>query len=472
MMIDALSQLRSFIEPWLPAYVSIGVQALGAFVDGERKLFAGRVTLAPQRTDDSAADVESSALWASSATESFSHERLTRILADLEHGTLKVGQFSCRIPLDPGAQLSARFYGSYHPDVGRQLFSARVPGVIVTGSSRSLITGKLFSTEEAEWHLRAMTPPFSDFPDFFTYAGFERGGYSDGTYLDLRALPPLSLDRASEIQHGMALLRCRASRSLDLKRISVGFRADCPYTKPLRATVAGDCFDWKEHGEQLEGTLQLNLHKASQAHLFLRYDGRAIEDMIILESSRHVNPRFAAHAAFDEDGQRLQSQLVNFKREARSFEDAVAIVLHLRGFTVTQIGHPPKLADAPDILASTPGSKIVLVECTTTMPDEGDQVSKILRRAHLLKETLLESGWPEFEVMPVIACALAEEQVAAIRADIEKKRVGILAQEDLLALAKQARTAPAPDVVFSDLRSRLDRAPWLAALEGNKTQPF
>lgn len=85
-----------------------------------------------------------------------------------------------------------------------------------------------------------------------------------------------------------------------------------------------------------------------------------------------LNPRIASHEAFDEGSARLL-QLLRGKaknRPPRSFEYAVATLLHMCGFRTEWLGYAGIVEEAPDILAFCSEPELIIVgECTTEIPD-------------------------------------------------------------------------------------------------------
>ena len=72
-----------------------------------------------------------------------------------------------------------------------------------------------------------------------------------------------------------------------------------------------------------------------------------------------------------------------------------------------------------------------MVECTIDLPDKGDQVANAIRRAEQARRSLDNSGWPEIQVLPVVATILGEREIAGQKDDAEGKGVLVLCSNDL-----------------------------------------
>jgi hypothetical protein len=101
------------------------------------------------------------------------------------------------------------------------------------------------------------------------------------------------------------------------------------------------------------------------------------------------------------------------------------------GFSIVQHGRATKLAEAPDIVAITQEGHVAVVECTTDLPDKGDQVATAVKRAEQARQSLNSTGWPHIEVLPVVVTLLGEREIAGQKADAEGKGVLVLCADDL-----------------------------------------
>lgn len=70
----------------------------------------------------------------------------------------------------------------------------------------------------------------------------------------------------------------------------------------------------------------------------------------------------------------------------------MALLFGMLGFSIAQHGRAPKLAEAPDFIATTQAGNIAVVECTSDLPDKGDQVATAIRRAEQARRSLDDSS--------------------------------------------------------------------------------
>ena len=131
------------------------------------------------------------------------------------------------------------------------------------------------------------------------------------------------------------------------------------------------------------------------------------------------------------------------------------MLLGMLGFSVTQHGRSQKLSDAPDIIAITPLGNVAVVECTVGLPDQDDQVAKALQRAETLRRSLLGSGWPGIQVLPVVVTPLSDAEIKGQKERAEGQGVLIGSLESLQNALTRVMIPTNADQLFNEAIAQL-----------------
>jgi hypothetical protein len=162
------------------------------------------------------------------------------------------------------------------------------------------------------------------------------------------------------------------------------------------------------------------------------------------------------YKAFDDKLEILNDLLFGkAKSDGRYMEDGVAHLLTMFGFTVSQHGRSQKLSDGPDLIAITPSGNTAIIECTTGLPNEGDQVAKILKRAEVIRRALQAADWPGVQLLPVVVTNLSNAEISSVRKDVEQKGIAVLAAEGIREAISQLPYPPKPDDIFNKAVERV-----------------
>src|SRR5690606_14745229 len=108
-----------------------------------------------------------------------------------------------------------------------------------------------------------------------------------------------------------------------------------------------------------------------------------------------------ATQVFDKDIRMVRQAVLDSTDSAR-FELGVSTLLFLLGFSsAVQLE-----TNSPDIIATTPGGRVVLIECTLRVADFSSKLGKLVDRHRMLLKTF-EEGNHYAEVYGVLICSLA-----------------------------------------------------------------
>ena len=135
------------------------------------------------------------------------------------------------------------------------------------------------------------------------------------------------------------------------------------------------------------------------------------------------------------------------------------MLMSMLGFSVTQHGRSQKLSDAPDIIAVSPAGHIAVVECTVGLPDQDDQIAKVLQRAEVIRRSLATSGWREVQVLPIIVTPLSESEIQGHKKEAESQGVVVACLENIQQTLIQVQFPVDPDRLYSEAVQRLRTLP-------------
>ena len=463
-MQQEVERFRKSIEPWLNTYDRIAVSAMGIHEGNKKLLLSARIVLAPSVAPPyHVPRLNDSIFWAVAETTSFSKKSWGQLLDQLVTGTLGVGKLQASLAQDATSTPNLSYRSDPHSANGGNQSAARFVTLSLTGGSRASAIGRATNYVEVDWYLRSHNPPFSDLSDLHAYYGlpspFEA---NDSSLVEIVARPPMEMDQRSIIENGTARIRVLSSKKAYRKSISVGFRGIGSSANQLRETVSANQFTWTETDRLFEGEALVEVGDTPTLQCFLSYAGSGIQQWWVHDPQRLLNPRLAIHAAFDTNQTVLKRLLFESKKsDSRSFEDGVAMLMSMLGFAVTQHGRSQKLSDAPDIIAITPAGHVTVVECTVGLPDQDDQIAKVLQRAEAIRKSLASSGWREVQILPIVVTSLSESEIQGHKKDAESQGVVVACLENIQRALTQVQFPVDTDRLFREAVQRLRMLPMV-----------
>jgi hypothetical protein len=447
-MTKELEQFQSLVKPWLGGYEYARVAVVGIHEQGKETILSARILLAADINPiQETIALDGPILWAKAKVVPFSADFFDQSLDGLVAGKLLTGGTEAQLAVDQNQTPYSKFVPGYLPAAVEYQSAPRLPALLVTGGNRNTFLNRVLNTVGLEWFLRALNPPFADLTDLHTYYGLPVPG--DPAFMEFLAKPPLEMDGGSIIENGQAYIRVIAAKGIDRKEVVVGYRGFGGSSGEIRGRVTQEMFKWAEIGKLVKGEALVDAGDTPTLQCFLSYAGSGLQQWWIADSKRLLNPRHAIQSAFDQDQTVLKRLLFESRRsDARSFEDGVAMLLGMLGFSVTQHGRTQKLSNAPDIIAITPGGHVAVVECTLGLPDQNDKTDKVLQRTETLRRALSNAGWPGVQLLPIVVTLLTKAEIEGQRKAAESKGVVIISREDIESALIQVRIPVDADRLF------------------------
>ena len=322
--------------------------------------------------------------------------------------------------------------------------------LVVNGQKTPILSPLELALNDSE--LRAGDVPFDGFADVAGWLGLP----SPGTKGDLSSLavhvsPPVELGlNECALSNGRLSLRLYAHPSFDLKKVKLSARGFPGVGLVSRVQIA-EQIDWKrlERGV-IQGEVVVDLPDSDQVIVMLMLGTTTVRRNWFVDPDRARNQRLFAMRHFDE-GLKMISRVVGEGKDAANFEKSVASLMFSMGFN-------PSLqveTQAPDILATTPAGRLVLVECTLRLSDVYAKVGKLVDRRNSLKAEL-ESNHHRSDIVAVLVCGVPSEQIAAAAKEAARSdRVVLIAKEQLERAIDSRGASEDPDKMLEKALNEL-----------------
>jgi hypothetical protein len=447
-------QFVDCVAPWSPGLEIATVAAIG-IKEGDRLIvLAAQIVLGADLGDQIPIEwLECGALWAVREVVPVSGLGKLRDLIDSStQGVISVSGKRASLEVDVGGGLISYFDPAY---IVGQPFTAGNPRMValrVGGGAMKPVFDRAFPQRDLEWKLQAANPPFFDITDLYSHLGISpQRARADLSKIEVFALPPVVIDNDSTLSQGVASIRLIAGLGTPTEKVSVRYRAyriqdGAGSPSMARGAIPVEAFAWNVDGKRRRALAQFEVGNVHSLQAFVSLEGSAIQAWWIFDPSRVANPNAAAHLAFDRDLSLLKRMLLDSKKtEARTFEDAVSMLLGILGFASTQYGRNATTSDGPDILAWTKKGNLAVVECTVALPGQGDQFAKLLQRVEQIRRSLNDSGWNYVRILPVVVTALSQTEAATHIEEARGKKIVVLCKEHLERGLQAARQQPDAD---------------------------
>lgn len=324
-----------------------------------------------------------------------------------------------------------------------------------------LATGAKLSPESAARNtliddkLRVANPPFdglSDLCSWLQLTDTRQNGQSSG--LNIRIGPPADIHFESTSIHGNKLQTTILSHaSFDHAKLELVLR-EFPGNGIATRRHVTHLVRWSRSRKgQILGKLKTPLKNANSVLLMLMVGGRSVRRRWFDDLEKATHSRYIATQLFDKDLKQLKFSALE-STDSVKFEQSIASILFLMGFSpAVQVE-----TDAPDLIVTTPGGKLVIIECTLKVADFHNKLGKLVDRKNALTSRL-ESTGHNVQIAAFLACGAPRNQVALDEKLLAKHQITLLTRDELTQAFDQIRTPGSPDEL-------IDRA--LAKLNGNQ----
>ena len=283
--------------------------------------------------------------------------------------------------------------------------------------------------------LRRITPPFDGMADLCSWLQLSDTRISgQSSTINVRVHPPvvISLEESTLLSNRLKLTLSAHSK-FPLSNIHLATR-EFPGSSIETRKQVSESISWRRAKDGLRtGFLEIPLINADSVLAMLMAGDRTVMRRWFLDPGKAVNSRYVATQHFDKDLSRLRKSLID-TTDSVGFEKGVASLLFLLGFSpAIQVE-----SEAPDIVVTTPGGKLAIVECTIKTSDFENKVGKLVDRRNALRK-VLEASNHNSRVDAFLVCGLPKSQISAEESRLAKHQVLLLSREDITQAFEQLR---------------------------------
>lgn len=306
---------------------------------------------------------------------------------------------------------------------------------------------------DSDQQLRGAIPPFDGMSDLCSWLGLTDPRSSGrASTINVRIGPPVDMifDQ-SRLASNMFHLTLHAHARFDKSRIGLATR-EYPGDGLSTRRQVGPLIKWgRVKDGRRPGALEISLKNSDSVLAILSIGDRTVRRQWFLDPDKAQNHRYVATHLFDRDLKQLRAAIES--SDSTRFEKGVASLLFLLGFTpALQIE-----SDAPDIIVTTEGGKLAIIECTTRIADFNSKVGKLVDRRNLLARTM-ESTGHNLRIDAFLVCGLPKTQIAVNDEQLAQHQISLLAKEDIDRALEQIRTPTNPDEMLEQAAARLSQS--------------
>lgn len=322
----------------------------------------------------------------------------------------------------------------------------------ITGAARPMPN----PTEKAaiDNQLRLASTPFDGLVDVASWLDLgDLNGDSIPAIVQIRVNPPVDLIFDESCLSGDQLrLTLYAHPQLDTQYIGLAVRASPGISIETRRQVANEIV-WNEVKDGIRrGIVTVVLKNADSALAILMIGTDPVRRQWFVDSTKARNNRFLAIQHFDEDLRMIRKAVLE-QSDAHKFEKGISSLLFLLGFSPSM----QLETDSPDLIVTTPGGRLIIVECTLRIADFSAKLGKLVDRRGSLIKALHASGHPA-EVASVLVCRLPRSQIATEVESLKTHKVILISEEDLLGCFDRVRHQNNPDEILQEAEALLFRS--------------
>lgn len=306
---------------------------------------------------------------------------------------------------------------------------------------------------EVDNTLRMEELPFDGLADLCGWLGLLAPGTGTAAQIQVRVAPPCDLIfETSSLRQNRFRLTLHAHPTFDTSRMDVAIRVVPGEGLGARRQIA-DEVRWRRPRNGLRvGVCEVDVANAGSVLAMLMIGGTNVRRQWFGDPQKAPNNRLLAIQHFDKDLRMVRSAVFEATDSAK-FERGISVLLFLLGFTPVI----PLETDSPDIVATTPGGQLVMVECTTRVADFASKVGKLVDRRSSMVRVLTDNRHLN-SVSATLVCRIPREQIAN-RDQALRHEVILITNEDLVDAFNRILVPGDPDAWLTEALARLQEGP-------------
>lgn len=332
-------------------------------------------------------------------------------------------------------------YSSELDDSTRWEFDAHLKGEVARND------GLKFDFAAIDRILRVAETPFDGVSDLTMWLDLPNPAEQEfSPIIELRVRPPIDcFVQDSSLRDDQLSLTVGSHPTLDISELHVAVRAVPGSGLRSRQQIAHS-LQWSNPSDILSiGKAVVTLEKADAALVIVSFAGKTIRRQWFSDPVRARNSRTFASRHFDLELRQLRKSLLE-GTDSNRFESAVCSLLFLLGFAPA----PQLEADAPDVIATTPGGQVILIECTLRTADFATKVGKLVDRRNGLQERFdRERHFARLHA--VLICRARREQLVYDENSLKKLGIRLVTLKELETALQMVNQPADPDSYFPDI---------------------
>ena len=349
-----------------------------------------------------------------------------------------------RSPLSLALPDAAYEINAYYSSTGLERFqgSERFPALQISVSQQP--HPHFLGNAEIDLELKSHTIPYQGLADLLSELAIplDENGLIFQPKAEIVISPPVTFRPTSTLNGGLLKvdIDCLPGVSRSDVRIGVkAFRADGSIS---RFSLGGGELAWQDDKDSAVASLESEENDTHLALLHLSYQGAFCSQWIAQDERYPANSRLRIHKALDED-ETFKTRF--FKERPDAFEDQVALLLELLGFTTFKYGGTVGLSNAPDIMATSSEGHVFVIECTTGDINRQGKLHKLHTRTKRISANLAATASAPKGVVPLMVTNAARADTAAHWDTAAGYKIGVICREDLILLLDRLAVPPTPE---------------------------
>lgn len=436
------------IAPWSEAYTRVSVTCLAVNIEGEWRMYCGRVGLGtlpiPSKT------FATNKVFATQYDVEVDPKNLREDFHKLfaEGATFGERRVTFLAPTTGGSRFSTYFA----PYTNGSSTQTRTTLLRVFGEKFQQLDNK----EPLNWHVMSASEPYGSFAELLTDFGLTDPN-NQGGHLEIIGNVPCVVDmEVSRLADGVATVVVNALPDSETSAISLGIQI-VGQGKTVRMALAADRLQWKDAETHKIGQCAIDVPPASPLKVFVSYAGQIQNHVWLVDYAASPNARRIVHQTFDPQFGLLLSMLqkpAESRQDSKEFEAAIAWLFWMLGFSPLVWSASKRLTDAPDTAVLAENGTVLLVEATTKTLRAENKLPSLIERTQQLRAAFAKLNVP-ITVLPVICSALTDEALGADLDAAQGLGVAVVSAGVLEEFVRRTMQVPNSNTIVSEIQQAL-----------------
>lgn len=328
----------------------------------------------------------------------------------------------------------------YHWSLSKAQAGYDYKTVILRGHGESvsnLLSGKY---DELDWNLKSLDIPYSGLEDLAKNFIMIKGSFdgSNSSYVEVLAPANLRFTDSCQIKEDILKIELESVGRSQIQDAKLGMIRYSQNGHTDRSSVKLHQNEWYRIEDRLNLTKEIEVRECLLVDVFLSIQEETVDLHKFYSPVLFAkNPRILAHNYLD-DGLEIFKEYIGGgegKGKSKNFVIGISWLLNFCGFLTAIYDLTPQTQEGIDIIAFSPiDNDLIAAECTLSLPDTKDKMSKLVNRTKELSKRV-----QNFKILPAIFTPLERENIP--RSEIIKARddrIALISIEEILNILRMA----------------------------------